>query len=88
MVGDHSHEFSSCFTIACSHIEFSLSSLVTNTPHGVACPTGVFALEIRRDYIRLYDQYYTRDGWLLDADDLDHISDTDVNVDPAFPLPS
>ncbi|KAF9500101.1 hypothetical protein BDN71DRAFT_1266317 [Pleurotus eryngii] len=72
------------FTIACSHIEFSPSSLVTNTPHAVACPTGVFALEIRRDNIRLYNQYYTRDGWLLDADDLDHISDTDVNVDPRF----
>ncbi|KAG9225073.1 hypothetical protein CCMSSC00406_0008763 [Pleurotus cornucopiae] len=76
------------FTLACSPIEFSPSSLVTNTPHAVACPTGVSALEIRRDYIRLYNQYYSRDGWLLDTDDLDHISDTDVNVDPAFPLPS
>ncbi|KAL4263558.1 Homeobox domain-containing protein [Pleurotus pulmonarius] len=66
--------------------ELSLSSLVTNTPHAVACSTGAFALEIRRDCIRLYDQYYTRDGWLLDADDLDHIPD--VNVDPAFLLPS
>ncbi|KAF7424657.1 hypothetical protein PC9H_009967 [Pleurotus ostreatus] len=76
------------FTIACFHIEYSPSSLVTKTSHAVACPTGVSALEIRRDYIRLYNQYYSRDGWLLDADDLDHISDADVNVDPAFPLPS